>query len=155
MVGNEINPAVYIPGTWTGAGSCGALTVAPGPNGTACSSTGNTQARRFLSLINPAQGKYFSATDFGFNGISANYEGVLGSIEHRLSDNYTILANYTFGHCHGVIPVTSLGGATIENPAKPERRLRSVLLRCAKYLQRQRGVLQPRSAQRITLCRSF
>jgi hypothetical protein len=120
MVGNEINPAVYIPGTWTGPGTCGALTVAPGANGTACSGTGNTQARRFLSLINPAQGKYFSATDFGFNGISANYQGVLGSIEHRLSDNYTILANYTFSHCHGVVPVTSLGGPTIENPANPK-----------------------------------
>jgi hypothetical protein len=119
MVGNEINPAVYIPGTWTGAGSCGALTVAPGANGTACSGTGNTQARRFLSLINQNQGKYFSATDFGFNGISANYEGVLGSIEHRLANNYTILANYTYGHCHSVIPVTSLGGPTIENPANP------------------------------------
>jgi len=120
MDGNEINPAVYIPGTWTGPGSCGALTIAPGANGTACSGTGNTQARRFLSLINPAQGKYFSATDLGFNGISANYEGVLGSIEHRLSNNYTILANYTFGHCHSIIPVTSLGGATIENPANPK-----------------------------------
>lgn len=120
MVGNEINPAVYIPGTWTGPGTCGALTVAPGPNGTACSGTGNTQARRFLSLINPSQGKYFSATDLGFNGISANYEGVLASIEHRLSDNYTILANYTFSHCHGVAPVTSLGGPTIQNPANPK-----------------------------------
>jgi hypothetical protein len=120
MVGNEINPAVYIPGTWTGAGTCGALTVAPGANGTACSGTGNTQARRFLSLINPAQGKYFSATDLGFNGISANYEGVLASIEHRMSDNYTILANYTFSHCHGVAPVTSLGGPVIENPANPK-----------------------------------
>ena len=119
MVGNEINPAVYIPGTWTGAGSCGALTIAPGANGTACSGTGNTQARRFLSLINQTQGKYFSATDFGFNGISANYEGVLASIEHRLADNYTILVNYTYGRCHSVVPVTSLGGPTIENPANP------------------------------------
>ena len=120
MVGNEANAATYIPGTWTGAGTCGALTVAPGPNGTACSGTGNTQARRFLSLINPAQGKYYSATDFGFNGISANYEGVLASIEHRFADNYTILANYTYGHCLSVIPVTSLGGPTIENPANPK-----------------------------------
>ena len=120
MVGNEINPAVYIPGTWTGPGTCGALTVAPGANGTACSGTGNTQARRFLSLINPAQGKYYSATDFGFNGISANYEGVLASIEHRFADNYTILANYTYSHCLGVVPVTSLGGPTIENPANPK-----------------------------------
>ena len=120
MVGNEINPAVYIPGTWTGPGSCGALTVAPGANGTACSGTGNTQARRFLSLINQSQGKYFSATDLGFNGISANYEGVLASIEHRIANNYTILANYTYSRCHGVVPVTSLGGPTIENPANPK-----------------------------------
>ena len=120
MVDNAINPAVYIPGTWNGPGSCGALTVAPGANGTACSGTGNTQARRFLSLINPAQGKYFSATDLGFHGISANYEGMLASMEHRLADNYTILVNYTYSRCHSVAPVTSLGGPTIENPANPK-----------------------------------
>jgi hypothetical protein len=119
MVGNEINPATYIPGTWTGPGTCGTLTVAPGANGTACSSTGNTQARRFLNQINTSQGKYFSTMDLGFNGISANYEGMLASIEHRFSDNYTILANYTWSKCHGVVPVTSLGGATIQNPANP------------------------------------
>jgi hypothetical protein len=120
MVGNEMNQAIYIPGTWTGAGSCGALTVAPGPNGTACSSTSNTQARRFLNLINPAQGKYFSSTTLGYNGISSNYEGVLASIEHRLSGGYTILANYTYSRCNGVVPVTSLGGNTIQNPANPK-----------------------------------
>jgi hypothetical protein len=121
MVGNEINPAVYIPGNWTGTGSCGALTVAPsGGVGAACSSTGNTQTRRFLSLINQTQGKYFSATDFGYNGISANYEGMLASIEHRFANNYTILANYTWSKCNGVVPVTSLGGPTIENPANPK-----------------------------------
>jgi len=119
MVGNEINPAVYIPGNWTGAGTCGALTVAPGANGTACSSTKNTQARRFLSLINQANGAYFSATDFGYNGISANYEGMLASMEHRFADNYTILVNYTWSKCNGVVPVTSLGGPTIQNPANP------------------------------------
>jgi hypothetical protein len=105
MVGNEANPAVYIPGT------CGSA---------ACSTTGNTQARRFLNQINPAQGKYFSSVTWGLNGISANYEGVLGSIEHRLSDNYTILANYTYSRCNGVVPVTSLGGNTIQNPANPK-----------------------------------
>jgi Carboxypeptidase regulatory-like domain len=104
MVGNEFNPAVYIPGT------CGS-----GP----CSTTSNTQARRVLTLINPSAGKYFSATDLADNGISANYEGVLASIEHRLADNYTILANYTYSRCHGVVPVTSLGGPTIQNPSNP------------------------------------
>jgi hypothetical protein len=119
MVGNEGNPSTYIPGNWTGAGSCGALTVAPGASGTACSGTGNTQARRFLSLINPAQGKYFSSVNIGFNGVSSNYEGVLASIEHRISNGYTILANYTYSRCNGVAPVTSLGGNTFQNPANP------------------------------------
>jgi hypothetical protein len=120
MVGNEMNQAVYIPGNWTGPGSCGALTVAPGAIGTACSSTGNTQARRYLNLINPAQGKYFASTTLGINSISSNYEGVLASIEHRMSNNYTILANYTYSRCNGVVPVTSLGGNTIQNPANPK-----------------------------------
>jgi Carboxypeptidase regulatory-like domain len=119
MLGNEINPAVYIPGTWTGPGSCGTLTVAPGPNGTACSSTGNTQARRFLNQIHPSFGQYFSQTNFADEGISANYEGVLASIQHRFANNYTILANYTYSRCFSVGPETSLGTAVIANPANP------------------------------------
>ncbi len=110
MLGNEINPAVYIPGTCA-AGQYG-LTAA----GT-CSTTKNTQARRFLNQINPSQGKYFSNMNFADEGISANYEGMLASIEHRLADNYTILANYTWSKCMGVGPMTSLGTAVIENPA--------------------------------------
>jgi hypothetical protein len=104
MLGNEINPAVYLPG------NCGA---------TACSTTSNTQARRFLSQISPNTGKYFSTMNFADEGISANYEGMLASLEHRLANNYTILANYTWSKCLGVGPVTSLGTAVIENPANP------------------------------------
>ncbi|HEY4048209.1 MAG TPA: carboxypeptidase regulatory-like domain-containing protein [Acidobacteriaceae bacterium] len=104
MVGNELNPAVYIPG------NCGS---------SACSTTGNTQARRFLSRINQNAGKYFSTVDFADNGISSNYNGLLASLEHRLANNYTILANYTYSRCNGIVPVTSLGGATIQNPANP------------------------------------
>ncbi len=110
MLGNEINPAVYVPGNCT-AGQYG-LTAAG-----ACSTTKNTQARRFLNQINPAQGKYFSNMNFADEGISANYEGVLASIDHRLADNYTILANYTYSKCMAVGPMTSLGTAVIENPA--------------------------------------
>jgi hypothetical protein len=120
LIGNEYNPAVYIPGKYDSSNpsSCGALAAKPA-NGTPCSSTGNTQARRVLTLINPNYGKYFAATDYALNGISANYEGVLASIEHRLADGYTILANYTYSRCNGVVPVTSLGGPTIQNPSNP------------------------------------
>ena len=104
LVANEINPAVYIPGM------CGT---------TACSTTTNTQARRFLNQINPAGGKYFSTMTYGDEGISANYNGMLTSIEHRFAHNYTVLANYTWSKCLGVAPVTSLGTTVIENPANP------------------------------------
>lgn len=104
MIGNEINPAVYIPGM------CGSA---------ACSTTGNTQARRFLNQINPAQGKYFSTMTFGDEGISSNYNGMLTSIEHRFAQNYTVLANYTWSKCMAVAAVTSLGTGVIENPANP------------------------------------
>lgn len=101
VLGNEINPAIYIPGT------CGS---------SPCSTTKNTQARRLFNQINPTYGKYFSKTNFADEGISANYEGVLGSIEHRFAHNYTILANYTYSRCFSVGPQTSLGEGVISNP---------------------------------------
>jgi hypothetical protein len=100
-IGNETNPAVYIPG------NCG---NAP------CSSTGNTQARRVLSLANAKAGQYYSQMVLADDGISANYNGLLTSIEHRFSRSYAILANYTWSKCLGIAPVTSLGGGVIQDP---------------------------------------
>ena len=100
-IGNEINPAVYIPGT------CGSA---------ACSSTGNTQARRVLSLANPKVGQYYSTMIVADDGISANYNGLLTSIEHRFAHNYTLLANYTWSKCLGIAPVNSLGGDVVQDP---------------------------------------
>jgi Carboxypeptidase regulatory-like domain len=100
-IGNETNPAVYLPGL------CGTA---------ACSTTGNTQARRVLSLANPKVGQYYSSMTIADDGISANYNGLLTSIEHRFARNYTLLANYTWSKCLGVAPVTSLGNpGVIEN----------------------------------------
>lgn len=100
-IGNETNPAVYIPGNCAGK---------------PCSSTSNTQARRVLSLANPAAGQYYSSMVIANDGISANYNGMLTSIEHRFAQNYTILANYTWSKCLGIAPVTSLGGGVMQNP---------------------------------------
>ena len=50
------------------------------------------------------------------DGISANYNGLLTSIEHRFAHNYTLLANYTWSKCLGIAPVTSLGTGVIQNP---------------------------------------
>lgn len=100
-IGNEINPAVYIPGTCAGK---------------PCSSTSNTQARRVLSLANPVAGQYYSQMSIADDGISANYNGLLTSVEHRFSQHYTVLANYTWSKCLGIAPVTSLSTGVIENP---------------------------------------
>ena len=101
-IGNETNPAVYIPGNCSGK---------------PCSSTGNTQARRVLSLANPAAGQYYSSLVVADDGISANYNGMLTSVEHRFANNYTILANYTWSKCLGIAPVTSLGGGVVQDPS--------------------------------------
>ncbi len=100
-IGNETNPAVFIPGTCAGK---------------ACSSTSNTQARRVLTLANPTAGQYYSSMTVADDGTSANYNGLLTSIEHRFSHNYTILANYTWSKCLGIAPVTSLGTGVVQDP---------------------------------------
>lgn len=98
-LGNAINPAVYIPGTWTGAGSCGSLTISPG-TGKACSSTTNSNVRTVLSLINPTQGQGYSPTMTQIDdGANSAYHGLMGTIQHRMSDNFSFLANYTWSHC--------------------------------------------------------
>ncbi len=100
-IGNETNPAVYIPGNCAGK---------------PCSSTSNTQARRVLTLANPAAGQYYSQMVIADDGISSNYNGLLASLEHRFSHNYTVLANYTWSKCLGIAPVTSLSGGVIQDP---------------------------------------
>ena len=100
-IGNETNPAVYIPGLCSGK---------------PCSTTGNTQARRVLSLANPTAGQYYSQMVIADDGINSNYNGLLTSIEHRFAHNYTLLANYTWSKCLGIAPVTSLSGGVVQDP---------------------------------------
>ena len=100
-IGNETNPAVYIPGT------CGSA---------ACSTTGNTQARRILSREKPTVGQYYSQMVVLDDGVNANYNGMLASVEHRFARNYTMLANYTWSKCLGIASVTSLSGGIYQDP---------------------------------------
>jgi len=97
--GNEQNPAVYIPGNSTGAaGSCGALTPVP-KAGTPCSTSGNSTIRRTLSLINPTTGTYYTQVTEAYTGLGSSYNGLLVSVQHRFSDYFTLLTNYTYSHC--------------------------------------------------------
>ncbi len=101
-LGRAINPAIYIPGTSTGvAGSCGALAGSALPaKGSPCSSTSNTNARTHLALSNPSQGSLYNAQmTLVDDGANSNYNGLLASIQHRMSNSFSFLANYTWSHC--------------------------------------------------------
>ncbi len=106
----ELNPAVYIPGNCA-AGQYGL--TAPGP----CSTTSNTQARHLLTLLNPSQGPYYNGLEYLDDGGTASYNALIASIEHRLSNHFSMLANYTYAHCIGDLVTTELSGPIYTNPA--------------------------------------
>lgn len=100
--GEDINPAIFIPGTCSGA---------------PCSTTDNTNQRRKLYLINPVSGSLISdiySLDAGSNG---TYQALLLKAQHRFSNHYTILGNYTWSHCISETDFQGdLGGAYTQIP---------------------------------------
>jgi len=86
--GYELNPAVYVPGQ---------------------STTTNTNQRRLLNLLNPAEGQYYGSlatTDYG----DGRYNGMLLALQKRLNAGWSINANYTFSRCrNNAEPSTDIG----------------------------------------------
>lgn len=108
--GSPLDPAVFIPGT------CGA-----GP----CSTLGNTASRFALTLDNPLQGPHYQGGSVGNvgslvlnSGANATYNGMVTSLQHRMSSSFVFLANYTWSHC---IDIQDNGGdegsVSVQNPA--------------------------------------
>jgi hypothetical protein len=93
-VGEDINPAVYIPG-----------------------SSASPNLRRPLYLQNPALGvAYSSITRSDQNG-NSHYNGILLSLQHRFSHGFTLLTNYTYSHCISDVDFTGeLAGSQYMNP---------------------------------------
>jgi len=93
-VGEDINPAVYIPG-----------------------STASTNLRRPLYLQNPALGAAYASIVKSDQGGDSEYDGVLITLQHRLSHGFTMLGNYTYSHCLSDADFTGeLAGSQYENP---------------------------------------
>jgi hypothetical protein len=45
------------------------------------------------------QGNYYAQVVVADDGANSEYDGLLASVQHRFSQNYTLLANYTWSHC--------------------------------------------------------
>ncbi|WP_260703163.1 TonB-dependent receptor [Edaphobacter flagellatus] len=114
-LGNGVNAAIYIPGNWSGPGSCQGMPqivvpTASNPNalypakvGDPCSSTSNPNARTPLTLTNSTQGQGYSPTmTLITDGGTTSYHGLLTAIQHRMSNNFSFLANYTWSKCMAV-----------------------------------------------------
>jgi len=123
-LGRGINPSIYIAGNSTGAiGSCGTLTPTTGlpTAGKPCSSTTNANNRTVLSLINPVQGQLYSDAMVQIDdGANSSYHGLIVAVQHRMSSDFSFLANYTWSHCisQGDAP-SDVASNFYENPNNP------------------------------------
>jgi len=108
-LGSGFNPAVFVPGVWGagGTGCTGVITSIPGIKagaaGTNCSTTGNQAGRFLLAQQNPTQGNQYQGGGGGSVIVgdegTANYNGLVSSIQHRLSSTFSLLANWTWSKC--------------------------------------------------------
>ena len=94
----ELNYAVYSPGA----------------------TTATTNARRFLALRNPAYGAFYGTIGQLDDTGVANYNGLLLSVQRRLSSGFSVLSNYTLSKCMSDPATTELTGPTIVNPNNPD-----------------------------------
>jgi Carboxypeptidase regulatory-like domain len=140
-IGLPISPAVFIPGVWGAGGTgcagivrTGPAAVKPGAAGTACSTTTNQASRFKLTIANPGVVPTTGVLDHGGNqytgggpgsvltgdSASANYNGMVATIQHRLSSTFSFLANYTWSKCLNIEDAQGdLAGTTVENPNNP------------------------------------
>src|SRR5262249_47822316 len=127
---NGLNLAVYVPGNGDANGNCflnGQPTYFRVTPGSACSTVGNTQARRTLSFVNPTFANEIGRFATIVNGGTQNYHGMLLSAQQRLRHGMTFNANYTWSHCVGDYAGRSNSGygtgaaATFQDPNDRQR----------------------------------
>ena len=130
-MGLPLNPATYIPGVWgaNGTGCPGVVLTGPaakpaGAAGTPCSTTANASQRYRLTQLNPAQGNFFTGggggTVIAGDTGTGNYNGLITTVQHRLSSSFSLLANHTWSKCLNEEDAQGdLAGTTVENPANP------------------------------------
>ena len=113
----ELNPAIYVPGNCQ-AGQYGLTAAGP------CSTTGNANARRKLTMQYPNIG----GTTVSFlsqyqPGGTQTYNGLLLSVQRRAARGVTVGGNYTWSHCYGDDAKASQGGGPGATYVDPNNRV--------------------------------
>lgn len=124
---------VFIPGNWGPGGTSCAPIVTTGPAaaklgkaGTPCSTTKKQQSRFLLTIENPTQGNQFKGGGDGSvligDSATANYNGMIATLQHRLSSTFSVLTNWTWSKCLNIEDAQGdLAGTIVENPNDPAR----------------------------------
>ena len=132
-IGYPFNNAVFIPGVWgaggtgcTGIVTTGPAAVKPGAAGTPCSTVANAASRYRLTIANPTQGNQYLGGGGGSVLIgdfaTANYNGLVTTIQHRLSATFSLLANWTWSKCLNETDANGdITGVSVQNPDNPAR----------------------------------
>jgi hypothetical protein len=76
-----------------------------------------SQARRPLTLLNPAQGAYYGTIHQLDYGATAGYNAMLLSAQHAFTNHFSVLGNYTWSHCVTDPFTSELDGTQWTNPA--------------------------------------
>jgi len=130
-LGLPLSPATYIPGTWgaNGTGCTGAVVTGPyagktGKAGSACSTTSNYTQRYTLTQANPTQGDYYlggggGSVLVGDEG-TANYNGLVTTVQHRLSSSFSLLTNWTWSKCLNEVDASGdVAGTSVQDYRNP------------------------------------
>ncbi len=139
-IGLPLSPAVFYPGTWSyvtpvatppviNTSSCGAIAqngpaAATPVYGANCSTVANQNSRFFLTEANANQGNQYAGGGGGSVIVSdtadGNYEGLVATVQHRLSSSFSLLANYTYSKCLNIEDGQGdYASTTVENPNNP------------------------------------
>src|SRR6266700_1492245 len=99
-LGYDANAPIFVPGNDCANNNNVKPTHGTGPLfQSPCSTTGNEQVRRALTVQSPTNGPFFSSLSTATDEGNASYNALLTSLNHRFSQHFTLLANYTWSHC--------------------------------------------------------
>jgi hypothetical protein len=106
-------------GVFMGLGPC----TINGVSFNVCTTNGNLQARRVLSLSNenPRSAALIGILDEYTNNGTQDYRGVRFAVQRRAASGISVSGNYTLGRCYGLEMNTNAQfGATYTDPSNPD-----------------------------------